>query len=41
MSGIFPIFVENGIMGRILDFGKFVDINKSRMRVLKTEKSDD
>ena len=28
-------------MERILDFGKFVDINKSRMRVLKTEKSDD
>jgi len=28
-------------MGRILDFGKFVDINKSRMRILKTEASED
>jgi hypothetical protein len=28
-------------MGRILDFGKFVEISNSRLRVMSTEKSDD
>lgn len=28
-------------MKRILDFGKFVEVSRSRMRVLKTEASDD
>lgn len=28
-------------MKKILDFGKFVEINNSRLDVIKTEKSDD
>ena len=28
-------------MERILNFGKFVQISNSRLRVMKTEKSDD